>query len=416
MTSAVAQTERPAPRAQPRQARAELTRNAIVTSGRALVRARGHSGWTLRDVARGAPCSPAAVYRYFTDKDALLCALVEDHKDALVASLAQAAARAPASYEGITNAYVHAVLDVYARDPTLAGPLLALPPRLGAWRLPLLPPALLALVDAAVRRHAPEVFQADPRAAHRVLVAGQAIIAARHRAETPSLEVTARIVERLALTSLGAKSPRVEASMQMEHVVDGGGRFALSERTPTRSDARPGYDASLIAAAELFASRGVAGATTHAIAERAGVSVGSLYRYFPTKQALCAALASRINDAFAARACAALTQASGIEAAIDGVLEAARVVMLEHRALLGALSHGLVTPPFLELPPIPSSLIAPTRALLARHATAFDDPALAAFATLHAGHALCLDALLTDGSIEAAAAPVRRILLALLLR
>ncbi len=36
--------------------------------------------------------------------------------------------------------------------------------------------------------------------------------------------------------------------------------------------------------------------TTNAIAERAGVSVGSLYQYFPNKQAVCAGIAGRVNE------------------------------------------------------------------------------------------------------------------------
>ena len=45
-------------------------------------------------------------------------------------------------------------------------------------------------------------------------------------------------------------------------------------------------DAILQAAAEVFAELGYARATTNKIARRAGVSVGSLYQYFPTKDSL----------------------------------------------------------------------------------------------------------------------------------
>jgi AcrR family transcriptional regulator len=49
--------------------------------------------------------------------------------------------------------------------------------------------------------------------------------------------------------------------------------------------------AILEAAARVFEEQGVAGATTDRIAERAGVSIGSLYQYFPSKEAILATLA-----------------------------------------------------------------------------------------------------------------------------
>ena len=52
-------------------------------------------------------------------------------------------------------------------------------------------------------------------------------------------------------------------------------------------------EAILEAAAELFAAEGYARATTNKIAARAGVSVGSLYQYFPNKDSLLAALFER---------------------------------------------------------------------------------------------------------------------------
>jgi len=49
----------------------------------------------------------------------------------------------------------------------------------------------------------------------------------------------------------------------------------------------------VVAAERVLASHGVAGLTTNRVAEVAGVSIGSLYQYFPNKEAIAAALIER---------------------------------------------------------------------------------------------------------------------------
>jgi AcrR family transcriptional regulator len=61
-------------------------------------------------------------------------------------------------------------------------------------------------------------------------------------------------------------------------------------KRPRQERARATVAAILAAAAETFAERGYAGTTTNRIARRAGVSIGSLYQYFPNKDALLAGL------------------------------------------------------------------------------------------------------------------------------
>lgn len=55
-------------------------------------------------------------------------------------------------------------------------------------------------------------------------------------------------------------------------------------------------EAILDAAAHVFERRGYASCTTNRIAERAGVSIGSLYQYFPDKDAILASLTCRHID------------------------------------------------------------------------------------------------------------------------
>lgn len=69
---------------------------------------------------------------------------------------------------------------------------------------------------------------------------------------------------------------------------------ALTPRKkPTQARSRSTVEAILTAAARVLVERGYAKMTTVAVAERAGVSVGSLYQYFPGKDALMAALFER---------------------------------------------------------------------------------------------------------------------------
>jgi AcrR family transcriptional regulator len=62
-------------------------------------------------------------------------------------------------------------------------------------------------------------------------------------------------------------------------------------KRPTQARARQTVEAILQAAAEVFEAHGLEGGTTERIVERAGVSVGSLYQYFPNKRSLLAAVA-----------------------------------------------------------------------------------------------------------------------------
>ncbi len=55
-------------------------------------------------------------------------------------------------------------------------------------------------------------------------------------------------------------------------------------------------DLILDTAASIFAERGYEAATTNAIAEQAGISIGSLYRYFPDKEAILQAWAYRYTE------------------------------------------------------------------------------------------------------------------------
>ncbi|MFY2057488.1 TetR/AcrR family transcriptional regulator [Achromobacter xylosoxidans] len=64
-------------------------------------------------------------------------------------------------------------------------------------------------------------------------------------------------------------------------------------KSPRQQRSQQTVDTILQATARVLAEHGYAGTNTNRIAETAGVSVGSLYQYFPNKNALIAALHDR---------------------------------------------------------------------------------------------------------------------------
>src|SRR5262245_64733032 len=64
-------------------------------------------------------------------------------------------------------------------------------------------------------------------------------------------------------------------------------------KLPKQARAQETVEAILTAAARILKKEGFDKASTNRIAEAAGVSIGSLYQYFPSKEALVAALAER---------------------------------------------------------------------------------------------------------------------------
>jgi AcrR family transcriptional regulator len=67
----------------------------------------------------------------------------------------------------------------------------------------------------------------------------------------------------------------------------------LSRRKPTQARARLTIETIFEATARIIERHGAGAVNTNAIAERAGVSVGTLYEYFPNKEAVLIAMARR---------------------------------------------------------------------------------------------------------------------------
>jgi AcrR family transcriptional regulator len=74
----------------------------------------------------------------------------------------------------------------------------------------------------------------------------------------------------------------------------------LPAREPKRERGKQRVAALLDAGAAVFAEKGYEAATMTEIAERAGAAIGSLYQFFPSKEALAEALFDRFAERWAA--------------------------------------------------------------------------------------------------------------------
>ncbi len=146
------------------------------------------------------------------------------------------------------------------------------------------------------------------------------------------------------------------------------------------------------AAAQVFEREGLAG-TTNRIAERAGVSIGTLYQYFPNKQALLYELATRHVDAVARRFDAEFERLSAKPSSwaeavrtLVGVL----VEMHSARPRLHALMHAYaprVPDGVARLHAMQDRIAAEVAALLRHHGRGGPDPARTAALLVQAADA-----------------------------
>ncbi|HEX4462480.1 MAG TPA: TetR/AcrR family transcriptional regulator [Polyangia bacterium] len=96
----------------------------------------------------------------------------------------------------------------------------------------------------------------------------------------------------------------------------------------------------MTATAYVLADKGFARTTTNRIAEVAGVNVGTLYRYFPNKDALVGALIDR--EAKATLASVDEVLASGEDQPVEAVVRALLSAMVDERRLDARVHRELV--------------------------------------------------------------------------
>jgi AcrR family transcriptional regulator len=136
----------------------------------------------------------------------------------------------------------------------------------------------------------------------------------------------------------GEPSPRASSA------VDGSGGSSPQASTiaarPMRADAQRNYQRLLDAAVTVFAEHGADDASLEEIARRAGVGIGTLYRHFPTRQALLEAVYRDQVDGMRAKADELLESDSPSEALAEW-LRALSAFSSTKRSLTAALLETL---------------------------------------------------------------------------
>lgn len=187
-------------------------------------------------------------------------------------------------------------------------------------------------------------------------------------------------------------------------------------RRPRQARSQATASAILEAAARVFAAHGYAAGTTNRIAECAGVSVGSLYEYWPNKDAILAALLERhLDEARALLApLAAEARARGASLAeVVGRFVGAMVTLHAHEpALHRVLFEEAPIPPRVRraLAALDATMVAEIAALLREHPEArVVDPVLSATLVVHTVEALTHRLVLHLGRAADRAAWVREV-------
>jgi AcrR family transcriptional regulator len=110
-------------------------------------------------------------------------------------------------------------------------------------------------------------------------------------------------------------------------------------KRPTQRRSHATVSAMLEACIQVLLAVGYQRLTTTRVAERAGVSVGTLYQYFPNKQALVSAAAGRHLDAVVAAVSQSCAEVKGkrLEVVVSGLVDAFVAAKLKHVAASVAL-------------------------------------------------------------------------------
>ena len=107
------------PRRKPRQVRAELTRDRILTAAAHIFAEHGYAAGTTNRIAERARVSIGSLYQYFPNKDAILAELVIRHIDRGAWTQADQVDLSPGTLEAAVRTLVRDAIDNHRDDPQL---------------------------------------------------------------------------------------------------------------------------------------------------------------------------------------------------------------------------------------------------------------------------------------------------------
>ncbi|WP_420116092.1 TetR/AcrR family transcriptional regulator [Micromonospora sp.] len=107
------------PRREPRQVRAELTRERILAAAAHIFSEYGYAAGTTNRIAERARISIGSLYQYFPNKDAILAALLVRHIDRGTWTQADELDLSPGTLAATVRALVRDAIDNHSEDPQL---------------------------------------------------------------------------------------------------------------------------------------------------------------------------------------------------------------------------------------------------------------------------------------------------------
>ncbi|MGW0889925.1 TetR/AcrR family transcriptional regulator [Saccharopolyspora sp. NPDC002578] len=183
------------PRKQPRQVRAELTRQRILTAAARVFTEHGYAAGTTNRIAERARISIGSLYQYFPNKDAILVELLTRHlDDGLRNTRERLPEQLPDSVEDTIRLFVRAAIDNHLDDPKLLRIMIEEAPRSQALldKIARVERFHITYARDLIEQH-PAVRVADPHTAARLVVSTvelvvHRLIAAADPIDIPSFE------------------------------------------------------------------------------------------------------------------------------------------------------------------------------------------------------------------------------------